>query len=54
MTAPVNPPTRCRWAKMKQPKAGSMDRAVNARMLAVFCAYWVWKFATASGNVKRP
>ena len=39
---------------MKQPSAGSMDRAVNARMLAVSCACSVWKFATPRGNVKRP
>ena len=51
LTAPVKPPTRCRWAKMKQASAGSMDSAVKARMLAVSWANWVWKLATASGSV---
>ena len=41
-----------RSARTKKPSAGTIDSAVNAKMRAVSCEYWVWNVATPSGSVK--
>src|SRR5216683_1894731 len=52
LSEPVSPPTICRCARAKKASAGTIDSAVNAKMLATFWEYCDWKVATPSGRVK--